>query len=137
MPMKKLPVTLPVALTMPVVNKLPPVALPVTAKLVRVPTLVILVCAAVVNVPTMLVPLRLPPVILPVALTNPPDNTLPPVTLALTLTVVPVCVVAFTLAPPMMLPAVILPVVDTGLVPSAARLATTLALPYVDAIPVN
>ena len=118
--MKKLPVTLPVALTMPAVNKLPPVALPVTAKLVRVPTLVILVCAAVVNVPTMLVPLRLPPVILPV-----------------TLTVAPVCVVAFTLAPPNTFPPVMLPLVDIGLVPNAAKLAATLALPYVDAIPVS
>jgi hypothetical protein len=40
--------------------------LPVTDKLVSVPTDVMLVCAAVVNVPTMLVPLKLPDAILPV-----------------------------------------------------------------------
>ena len=33
--------------------------------------------------------------------------------------------------------AVTLPVVDTGLLPSAAKLATTLALPYVPVIPVS
>ena len=38
---------------------------------------------------------------------------LPPVTLPVTETVVPVCVVALTLAPPKMLPPVILPVADT------------------------
>ena len=69
--------TLPVALTMPAVNTLPPVALPVTAKLPNVPTDVMLVCAAVVRVPTMLVPLILPPVILPVALIIPPVSTFP------------------------------------------------------------
>ena len=47
-------------------NTLPPVILPVTAKLPNVPTEVMLVCAAVVNVPTILVPLKLPLVILPV-----------------------------------------------------------------------
>ena len=57
--------------------------------------------------------------------------------LPVTETVAPVCVVALTLAPPNMLPAVTLPVVDTGLVPSAARLATTLALPYVAGNPVS
>ena len=62
---------LPVALINPPVNTLPLVVLPVTAKLVNVPTDVILVCAAVVNVPTMLVPDKLPAVILPVALINP------------------------------------------------------------------
>ena len=45
--------------------------LPVTAKLVSVPTLVMLPCAAVVNVPVILVPNRLPPVTLPLALTTP------------------------------------------------------------------
>ena len=48
---------------------------------------------------------------------------------ALTLTVVPVCVVAFTLAPPRILPPVMLPLVDIGFVPNAAKLAATLALP--------
>ena len=62
-------------------TKLPLVVLPVTANAVNVPTEVILVCAAVVNVPTILVPLKLPPVILPVAEINPPVKTLPPVTL--------------------------------------------------------
>ena len=86
------------------------------------------------------------PITLPVAEINPPVNKLPPVMFAVTETVVPVCVVALTLAPPNMLPPVILPVadikppvnklplvilpvVDTGLLPNAAKLATTLALP--------
>ena len=55
------PVILPVADINPAVSKLPPVALPVTAKLVKVPTLVMLVCAAVATVP-----IRFPPVMLPV-----------------------------------------------------------------------
>ena len=123
--------------------------LPVTARLVSVPTEVILVCAAVVNVPTMLVPLRLPLVMLPVtarlvsvptlvmlpcaAVVTVPavvaEGTVPvtlapgidvnpapdplnwlPVTVLVTLTVVPVCVVALTLAPPNTLPPVMLPV---------------------------
>ena len=49
--------------------------------------------------------------------------------LPVTLTVVPVCVTAFTLAPPNTLPPVMLPLVDMGLVPNAAKLAATLALP--------
>ena len=36
-----------------------------------------------------------------------------------------------------MLPAVILPVVDMGFDPNAARLAATLALPYVLVMPVS
>ena len=44
---------------------------------------------------------------------KPAVNMFPPVTLALTLTVVPVCVVAFTLAPPSTLPPVMLPVALT------------------------
>lgn len=55
----------------------------------------------------------LPPVMLPVAVINPAVETLPPVTLPVTLTVVPVCVVALTLAPPSTLPPVMLPVTDT------------------------
>ena len=57
----------------------------------------------------------LPPVILPVADINPAVSKLPPVMLAVTETVVPVWVVALTLAPPKMLPPVILP---TALMPS-------------------
>ena len=72
---------------------LPPEMLPVTAKLVSVPTEVILPCAAVDNVPEIPVTLILPAVMLPV-----------------TETVVPVCVVALTLAPPKMLPPEMLPV---------------------------
>ena len=49
---------------------------------------------------------------LAVAVIIPLVSKLPPVTLALTLTVVPVCVVALTLAPPNMLPPVILPVAE-------------------------
>ena len=60
----------------------------------------------------MLVPDKLPPVMLPVALINPAVKILPPVTLAVTDTVVPVCVVALTLAPPRMLPPVMLPVAE-------------------------
>ena len=68
---------------------------------------------------TLAPPKILPPVILPVELITPPVNTLPPVTFALTDTVVPVWVVALTLAPPKILPPVILPVV-LRLVPVAA-----------------
>ena len=50
---------------------------------------------------------------MPVALINPPVSKLPPVMLALTLTVVPVCVVALTLAPPKTFPPTRLPVADT------------------------
>ena len=70
------PVTLPAELSALAANapdnaKLPPAMLAVTAKLVSVPTEVILVCAAVVNVPTMLVPDKLPPEMLPTAVINP------------------------------------------------------------------
>ena len=51
----------------------------------------------------------LPPVMLPVALTWPAVVKLPPVTLAVTDTVVPVWVVALTLAPPKILPPVMFP----------------------------
>ena len=52
-----------------------------------------------------------PPKILPMPLTLPaPNSILPPVMLLVTLTVVPVCVVALTFAPPSTLPAVMLPV---------------------------
>ena len=56
--------------------------------------------------------LKLPAVILPVAEIKPTVSILPPVMFALTETVVPVCVVALTLAPPKILPPVILPVAD-------------------------
>ena len=65
------PVILPVALISPPVNKLPLVVLAVTVKAPNVPTAVIFVCDAVVNVPTILVPDKLPPVILPLALSAP------------------------------------------------------------------
>ena len=77
-----MPVTVEAAEIKPPVNKLPPVTLAVTVNAPSVPTEVMLVCAAVVNVPTMLVPDKLPPVMLPVALIKPPVNKLPPVMLA-------------------------------------------------------
>ena len=77
---------LPVALIVPPVLTLPTVAVPLTLRLVRVPVLVMLGCAAVCKVPVKLVA-----VMLPVPLTIPePNNTLPPVMLPVTLTVVPV-----------------------------------------------
>ena len=91
-----------------------------------------LVCAAVVNVPTMLVPDRLPPVMLPVAEINPPVSILPPVILADTLTVVPVCVVALTLAPPNTLPPVMLPVADIN---PPVRTLPPVTLPVALAVP--
>ena len=78
------PTTLPVELTNPPVLILPPDTLPVTANKVNVPTEVILVCAAVASVPVILVPDKLPPVILPVALTCPAVVKLPPATFAVT-----------------------------------------------------
>ena len=77
------PVMLPPA---PVVDKLPPEILPVTARLPSVPTEVMLVCAAVINVPAMLTPVKLPPVMLPNALTIPCVLMLPPVTLPVAIT---------------------------------------------------
>ena len=44
---------------------------------------------------------------------------------------------AIVMLPALTLPLVTLPVVDTGLEPNAAKLATTLALPYVAASPVS
>ena len=55
---------------------------------------------------------KLPPVIVAVALINPPVYKLPPVMLPVTDTVVPVCVVALTLAPPKIFPPVMLPVAE-------------------------
>ena len=81
LPINTLPVTLPAADINPPVSKLPVVVLAVTVSAPSVPTDVIFVCAAVVNVPTMLVPDKLPPVILPVALINPAVRKLPPVIL--------------------------------------------------------
>ena len=69
LPTKLDPVTVPPTDANPAVRMLPPVTLPVTARAPKVPTEVILVCAAVVKVPTMLVPDKLPPAMLPVALT--------------------------------------------------------------------
>ena len=65
------PVMLPVADITPPVSKLPAVVLAVTVNEPNVPTEVMLVCVAVVNVPTILVPDKLPPVILPLALNTP------------------------------------------------------------------
>jgi len=66
---------LPTAEISPPVNKFPPVTLPVTVKLVNVPTDVMLGCAAVVTVAAVvaktaleIVPIKLPPVMLPVVL---------------------------------------------------------------------
>ena len=57
---------------------------------------------------------------LPVADINPAVSKLPPVMLAVTETVVPVCVVALTLAPPNTLPPVMLPVADIN--PAVSKL---------------
>ena len=80
----------PVAVIEPAVSKFAPVTLPEELiapefKLVKVPTDVTLVCAAVDNVPVKLVALTLPPVMLPVALINPAVNKFAPVTLPLEL----------------------------------------------------
>ena len=111
-----------VAFTLAPPSTLPPLMFPVTAKLVNVPTEVILVCAAVDNVPAIPVTLRLPPVMLPVtetvapvcvvALTLAPPNTLPPVMLPVTDIVVPVRLTALTVPPPFTLAPVMLPDVD-------------------------
>ena len=75
------PVMLPVADIVPIVDTLPTVAVPLTLRLVSVPTDVMLVCAAVCSVPVKLVA-----VMLPVPLTIPePNNTLPPVMLPVVL----------------------------------------------------
>ena len=58
---------------------------------------------------------------------NPVAFKLPPVMLPVTLTVVPVCVVAFTLAPPSMLPPVMLP--DTYAVPATLNLSVGVVFP--------
>ena len=102
----------------------------------------------------------LPPVMLPVALIDPPVTKLPPITLAVALTLLPVKMLPVALIilptrrlptpgplltvklptcaspvpsnwnmPNLMLPAVMLPAVDIGLVPNAAKLAATSALP--------
>ena len=78
--------------------------------------------------------IKLPPVIfaaevmVEVADINPPVRTLPPVMLPVPET---------TPAPNSKLPPVILPVVLTGLLPKAAKFATTFELPYVPVIPVS
>ena len=76
---------------------------------------------------------------MPVALTIPAVRMFPPVALPVTakLVSVPTLVILVcaavvnvpTMLVPLRLPAVILPVVDMGLVPNAAKLAATLALP--------
>ena len=118
-PVKKLAVTkLPPA-------TLPPVMFPVTASDVNVPTDVTLGCAAVVSVPVTLVPLKLPPVMLPVAVITPAVPIFPPVMFPVTasnvnvptlvilgcaaVVRVPVKKLAVTKLPPLILPAVMLP----------------------------
>jgi len=126
--MLTLPPKLPVPLaTNAVVLKLPLVTLPVTAKLVSVPTEVILGCAAVVNVPTMLVPLRLPEVMLPVTANAPK---VPTVVILVWLAVVSVP----TILVPLRLPPVMLPV--TVAIPLALILPK-LALPVWLDVPVT
>ena len=71
-------ITIPPTDSVPPVVKLPPVVLPVTLKLVSVPTLVIFGCAFVVRVPVINVADKLLPVMLPVALINPAVTILPP-----------------------------------------------------------
>ena len=71
---------------------------------------------------------------LPVALTIPAVRILPPVTLALTDTVVPVCVVALTLAPPNTLPPVMLPV---ALINPPVSMLPPVTLPLADTTPVT
>ena len=83
-------------------------------------------------------PTKLPPCILPVV-DMLPDPNVPPaaVTLPVTDTNPPVKLAVFTMVVNIPLLAVILPVVLTGLEPKAAKLATTLALPYELTIPVS
>ena len=101
------PVTLPPVIELkpePLPLTFPASTLPVTLTELSVPTLVMLGCAAVLSVPATvvnvpLVPLRLPPVILPVALTVPAVATLPPVMVPVALTVP-----AVSTLPPVMVP---------------------------------
>ena len=88
-----------------------------------------------VNGPALTV--RLPTVALPAPLMIPePNNTLPPVILPFTLTVVPVNDVALTLAPPSMLPPVILPLVLT--MPEPTSTLPPVMLPVtLTVVPVN
>ena len=69
---------------------------------------------------------------------NPPVNTLPAVTFALTDTVVPVSDVAFTLAPPSTLPAVMLPVEDinplVNILPPVILPVTLTTLPVIEGV---
>ena len=123
----------PVLITVPTppANMLPPVMLPVA-----------LINPPVTKLPpmTLAVALILPPVkMLPVALIILPTTRLPTPGPLLTVKL-PTCaspVPSNLNMPNRMLPPVMLPLVDIGLVPNAARLAATLALPYVDAIPVS
>ena len=84
---------------------MPPAILAVTAKLLKVPTEVMLFCAAVVNVPKILVPDRLPPEMLPTAKINPDATKLAPLTLARVLTLpVAITAPAVTMLLPVTLP---------------------------------
>ena len=83
-PVMPAPVMAPVAEINPAVRKLPACTFAVALSVVALITL------APVTLPPDPEVVILPPVTLPVALTNPPVKMLPPVTLPLTLTVVPV-----------------------------------------------
>ena len=109
----------------PFTVRLPPITvLPATSRLVNVPTLVIFGCAFVVTVPAVVAEVAVPAEVANVALATVP-LTLPPVILD---NPDPL---------PLMLPPVILPVVNMGFEPNAAKLAATLALPYVAGKPVS
>ena len=121
---------------------LPPVTLPVTLSAVDAVTtpvplgvrlmlpLVAVVCKSRLPVLSTNTPVitMFPPFIFPVALINPVVNMLPPVTLAVTLTVVPVWVVA-DIFPPVMLPVTLnRPVTYSPVVENT----TTLLVPPID-----
>ena len=100
-------VVVPLTCKLPLITTNP--AFPTVAgSIVSVAPKLLIKSVAIVMLPT----LTLPALTLPVAEINPPVNKLPPVTFAVTETVVPVCVVALTLAPPNMLPPVMLPVAE-------------------------
>jgi hypothetical protein len=112
----------------PFTVRLPPITvLPLTSRLVNVPTLVIFGCAFVVTVPAVVALVALVAVaalVANVALATVPV-TLPPV-------------IEPSPDPlPLILPPVILPLVLMGFEPNAAKLAATLALPYVAGKPVS
>ena len=150
------PVTVPEALIRPTVVRLPTAAVPLTVKVVSVPTLVILPCAAVVTVPAttavvafgtvpvtlapgILVrpapdPLNCDPVICPVTDTKPPVK-LAPFTIVVAITLLalrlPVNEVEVPAMEPIKLPPLMLPVVE--ILPVAA-MPTVTTLPELDTV---